>query len=180
MIVGIKIAKPSDMNKTQLIQASNRIKEALNKKQLHMALSELSTMAAQNSDYKSLDSIKELEDNYIRLLTYMADGAADPQRDRLYSELIMRARTLLDVMVRRRLSVDEPTLYYNTVRACSLRPEVSVASVIRAYIPLGEDYVVRQRAGTAEGYAPLSRNEKKDVEDAEYEIFNLLWAANPI
>lgn len=168
------------MNKTQLIQASNRIKEALNKKQLHMALTELASMAAQNSDYKGLDSVKELEANYIRLLTYMADGANDPQRDRLYTELIMRVRTLLDTIVRRRLSIDEPTLYYNTVRALSLRPEVSVASIVNSYIPMGENYMLRLREGAKEGYAPLSQREKRDVEEAEYEIFDLLWTSNPL
>lgn len=62
------------------------------------------------------DAAAALEQNYAYMLRYLTDGMDDPDRERVYADIVSGLYTTLDTMVRRITAAEAPTLYYNKLR----------------------------------------------------------------
>ncbi len=116
---------------------------------------------------------EQLSQNYSYLLSYFAQGAADPGRDGVIADIKARARALADMMSRRALMAEDPSLYFNTARNCSVRRDESISSLIDSYRAeerrLNEDFTSMTD--------PLRR---RTAERLVCDLFARVWTTYPL
>jgi tetratricopeptide (TPR) repeat protein len=108
------------------------------------------------------DAVGRTEQNYAYMLRYLSDGAADPERDKMYAEIVNDTYRLLDELTRRLMMPDQPTLYFNTLRVVSRRT-MTLDQSLNAFAQL-----------VATG------GEKRTIESLEQDIFNYVWVTFPL
>lgn len=155
------------MNKKEILQISNSIKQQLNAGMLYDAFMALRQLSEQAMAYEITDKIKQCEQTYAYMLRYMSQGTDDPSRPAVYQGIVEQLRQLLDLLVRRLLTTETPTLYYNVLRTLNLRGEDSVAREVEAYIALDE--------------VPANgRDELRERERLQRRLFDLIWVQFPL
>lgn len=113
-----------------------------------------------------------LENNYRAMLTYMGQGVADPDRERVYRDMISQALDILDAMVRNAFIQENPSLYYSTVRTLSAQPSLTLGKLLRDYH--------RELRRLDEDFDSLtSPRRRANAEAIERDIFNRLWSLYP-
>lgn len=154
------------MNKKEILQISNSIKQQLNSGMLYDAFMAMRQLSEQAMTFGITEKIKQCEQTYAYMLRYMAQGSEDPSRTDVYRSIIQQLRQLLDLLVRSMLTPETPTLYYNVLRTLSLRGEDNVAREVQTYISLSE-----MPAGDA--------GELRHRETLQRRLFDLLWVQFP-
>jgi hypothetical protein len=107
------------------------------------------------------DAVGRIEQNYAYMLRYLSDGAADPERDKMYAEIVNETYRSLDILTRRLRQPDQPTLYFNTLRVISMRN-----------VPLEQRILSYKQLLNTDA-------EKRTVESLEHDIFNYIWVTFP-
>lgn len=74
--------------------------EALKGNHLLLALQSLQGLAATLKSWSVKEEVDTLADSYQMMLSYMAKGADDPQRHKMYAGFVRRAYELADVLER--------------------------------------------------------------------------------
>jgi tetratricopeptide (TPR) repeat protein len=108
------------------------------------------------------DAVGRIEQNYAYMLRYLSDGVADPDRDKMYAEIVNETYRSLDVLVRSLRKPEQPTLYYNTLRVISMRQQ-----------PLEQSFVNFRKLMELNG-------EKRTIESLMHDIFNYVWVTFPL
>lgn len=120
------------MNNKEIKEFNSRAATMISRGDIHDALRALSRFAAENQWPDIAARVDQLSTNYSYLLSYFLQGADDPGRPDIIADIKNQARTLTDLMTRRALMADNPALYFNTARNCSVRPAETIASLIDA------------------------------------------------
>jgi tetratricopeptide (TPR) repeat protein len=107
------------------------------------------------------DAVARIEQNYAYMLRYLSDGAVDPERDKMYAEIVNETYRSLDVLTRRLRQPEQPTLYFNTLRVISMRNQ-----------PLEQRFQQFKQLIECEG-------DKRTIESLEHDIFNYIWVTFP-
>lgn len=108
------------------------------------------------------DRLQQVGKNYTYMLRYLTDGAVDPGRDAMYTDIVAELWHLLDVLDRAlRMRFAPNTLYLNTLRSIH-----NSGGSLSAYIQ-------RWRTHTEAGHRP-------EAEGAERDIFNFIWTSLPL
>ncbi len=107
------------------------------------------------------DSVGRIEQNYAYMLRYLTDGAADPERDKMYADIVNETYRWLDVLTRRLRQPEQPTLYFNTLRVISMRNQ-----------PLEQRILQFKQLLDTNG-------DKRTIESLEHDIFNYIWVTFP-
>lgn len=110
------------------------------------------------------DVVGRIEQNYAYMLRYLTDGADDPSRDTMYAAITDDILRVLDMLVRRLRTPEQPTLYFNTLRTLQLR-NTSLEVLL-------EDWQ-RLHDATPSGLT-------RDIENKETELFRTLWTKMPL
>ncbi len=107
------------------------------------------------------DTVGRIEQNYAYMLRYLSDGADDPERDKMYAEIVNDTYRALDVLTRRLRQPEQPTLYFNTLRVLSMHRQ-----------PLEQRFAAFAQLIAGDG-------EKRTIESLEHDIFNHVWVTFP-
>jgi len=107
------------------------------------------------------DKVGRIEQNYAYMLRYLSDGAADPERDKMYAEIVNETYRALDELTRKLNQPEQPTLYFNTLRVMSLHRQT-----------------IDQRLGAFRQLI-ASNGDKRTIESLEHDIFNYVWVTFP-
>lgn len=89
----------------------NDIVEALRQKHLLSALESLQGMAMTLKSWNVKEEADTLLESYKILLSYMAKGVTDPERDKMYSGFTRRAYELVEVLNREGLLTNDTAIY---------------------------------------------------------------------
>ncbi|MDE5643488.1 MAG: hypothetical protein K2I56_08345 [Muribaculaceae bacterium] len=155
------------MNKKEILQISNSIKRQLNSGMLHDAFQALCQLSEQSMAYEITEKIKQCEQTYAYMLRYMSQGSDDPSRPDVYLGIVQQLRQLLDRLVRRLLSAETPTLYYNVMRTMNMRGEDSVAREVESYLAL-------------EGLPAEEPDSLRERERQQRRLFDFIWVNFPL
>lgn len=158
-------------------QRYKEVKMLLKQNRLRETISELKNMAATRALTRLYDEILKLEDSYKLMLQYATTGIEDPSREKLYTEFIDLAYTLLDRIVRQYRAVDSPRWYYNTLRNEAIYKGDTLDELIGRYEQLCKDsslYNLITNDNTQLNESTLQK------ENLESRIFNRLWVKFPL
>lgn len=85
-------------------------------RQLRNAFGELKAMVSRMNAWPLADRLEKAEESYAFMLKYMVAGAADPERDQVYSDIVSNLYDVLDQVVFSLLKKEENTQYFSLVR----------------------------------------------------------------
>ena len=143
------------------------------------AIDGLRALAREAANGSIIDGIDAVEQSYRYMLQYAADGVSDPERGKIYDDIVVKLKEIVDVVVNELVAKTSPKLYYSTLRVERMRPE-SLDTLVSRY----SDALEAERAYAelpeaerdAERLAAL-REAKENVANA---IFKKVWTAYPV
>lgn len=164
--------------KNNILTQKSRVIEFLEQKRLRDAFVELKHMSQSAMAWEISDEISRLEDSYKLMLNYATQGVDDPSRSVLYNNIVNDVRLLLDRVARQRLAVEEPTLYFNTLRCVQLRQNESIASLLDEYYKISDKASIYNMIVSDELNSQL-QDSFEAKERLEQQIFNRIWVTFP-
>lgn len=164
--------------KNNILTQKSRVIEFLEQKRLRDAFVELKHMSQSAMAWEISDEISRLEDSYKLMLNYATQGVDDPSRSVLYNNIVNDVRLLLDRVARQRLAVEEPTLYFNTLRCVQLRQNESIASLLDEYYKISDKASIYNMIVSDE-LNSQSQDSFEAKERLEQQIFNRIWVTFP-
>lgn len=166
-----------DYNKIGSIKSS--IDTLLSQQRLKEAFAKLRELTAEISDGDIAYKIDNMEQSYRYMVQYAAEGAADPERDKIHAEIIDKMRELCDIATNELIAKTSPRLYYSTLRVEKMRPE-SIAAIVERY---------SRAVADEKEYAALPAEERDHsklvsmldaVENIESILFKKIWTLYPV
>lgn len=164
--------------KNNILTQKSRVIEFLEQKRLRDAFVELKHMSQSAMAWEISDEISRLEDSYKLMLNYATQGVDDPSRSVLYNNIVNDVRLLLDRVARQRLAVEEPTLYFNTLRCVQLRQNESITSLLDEYYKISDKASIYNMIVSDE-LNSQSQDSFEVKERLEQQIFNRIWVTFP-
>lgn len=155
------------MTTREIYNFQKEIQGLLSEQRLHDAFERIRNLSDGLMIWEITDRSKRLEENYAYMLKYLAEGADDPQRDRLLSELVDDVYILTDELVTTLMSRDTPTLYYNILRY-NRQTGKHLSEVLENYEKAVDD---SSRVDTFVGSSSV---------ESDNELFNSVWTAFPL
>lgn len=164
--------------KNNILTQKSRVIKFLEQMRLRDAFVELKHMSQSAMAWEISDEISRLEDSYKLMLNYATQGVDDPSRSVLYNNIVNDVRLLLDRVARQRLAVEEPTLYFNTLRCVQLRQNESIASLLDEYYKISDKASIYNMIVSDE-LNSQSQDSFEAKERLEQQIFNRIWVTFP-
>ncbi len=167
------------MTKVEILNRKKRIVDYLKQNRLHDAFLELKYLSESAMVWEISDEVENVEKSYRLMLDYAMQGAEDPARNSFYSEIINIVYNLLDRIVRHLLSLNEATLYYNTLRYEQLHPNDSISRLIKSYkLVIEKTSIYNLITSNSDSKSALETIKSK--EELERRIFNRIWTTFPL
>lgn len=164
------------MKTNDLQRRCTEITKCIDTGRLTDAMTRLRALSEGLMAYEVSDEIDRVSDTYNYMLKYAMLGAADPQRPRMYADIVDRLLTIMDILTDKALTVETPTLYYNVKRYERTQPGDSVTALLTRY---RHELSRTSVFGTAGAKAdPLGVAQA--AEALEKRLFNRLWVTNPL
>lgn len=142
-----------DINKTEEIHAE--VAELLRNEQLLVALEKMKLLVNEASDWNLRSEYDNITETYDRMLHFIERDMADPDRGRIYYNLLMKGLTLNDRLLRIIHMQVGTTLYYKTLREVFRLPQARTMHELSEWI--GDEAIGHEKIQT---------------------LFNVLWTAD--
>lgn len=170
---------PKRMKKDIFNDIKDRILRRVAERRLREAFSLTRSLAEGAMRWEASDRIARAEENYRYMLSYAAQGADDPGRDKMADELGATVLEVVDLLERDNLAVDETSLYYSTFRFERTRPDETPAALIASYTKAAQES--SPLAMASKGLDEVKRRERRSaLETMERRIFVRLWVTHPL
>ena len=167
------------MTSKELNKIQTDVNDALKNRRLRDAFETLQNAARAELMYDLSENISQAEQTYAYMLSYLTEGADDPERERLLDDLVAKSYILLDRLTVNVLSRETPTLYYN-VRRYNKRQGQSGS--LDAYIRRWHE-ALNRTLSIASLYSEASRKDngaQVQLDSAEIQLFNAIWTSYPL
>lgn len=127
--------------------------------------------------YDIASALDAVQQHYSYMLSYFADGMADPGRSETYEQLRADIRTLADRCVRMLSAESSSALYYNNVRTLAMRGGRTLSDAAAEYLA-----AVAELAGTFDLAGLDGRTDalQSKTEQLDKELFARVWTAFPL
>lgn len=142
------------MTTKDITEFRSRVEDMIAKRRLREAFATMADMCHRRMAWEVGDRLAKTEKAYAYMLSYVAKGVDDPDRAKVYDQIVSDLYGHLDALVRVMERVDSPTLYYNTVRTSAL-------------------------PGRQADISALLRSEKVD-DRLRRDLFSAVWTAYPL
>lgn len=142
---------------------------------LREAFSNLTYLIQQNGFGLAYDQLNELESNYRYLLRFRLEGYADPNREKIYSDLRRKALELTDEAWTLWMSMRSPQMYYELVRSSRTDNSPDVESLIEELGKTGEKLTLVELASEKESREVQAAQLNEFREKTARTIFQKIW-----
>lgn len=168
------------MTLKELESLRQQTEKYLSERRVRDAFQILGNVAEGNMLFEISDRIKQLQQTYRYMLSYLTAGADDPHRDTVLNDVIADAYHTLDLLTVKLKEKETPTLYYN-IRRYEARQ--GAATSIVAGIERWKS-ARRQSTSMSSLFADASGrgddSAKTTLESAELSLFNSVWTSFPL
>lgn len=130
--------------------------------------------AVENRNSSLSDSLNRIEQSYRFLLKYLADGVADPSRERMFNDLRYELYAIVRNIALEEESKAAPTLYYSTfrtVRFSNMKFSDALGRFISADAALELSSVHDESGNVTEDAKKLLNEKDRAIKD----IFSIVW-----
>lgn len=167
------------MTKKDILTFRQKLTDFLDSNRLFDAFSLARAVSEKNLTWELTDRIDSLEKSYSYMISYSLRGVEDPQRQRLYDEMVESLRVIADMLCRKAETAEAPELYYNTVRYYDkTRPQSTIADMVRQYDSLASANDLFSSA-ISDNASPKD-DTNVAAETLERELFQRIWVSFPL
>ena len=167
------------MNFSNIISKKNRITSLLKAQKLHDSFIEIKELATSAESWELQDEITRLETSYKYMIQFFVAGSDDPQRARIYNEIIDSLYTLTDKIIYT-LSRGESSEQYYIAKRMLPKHACTLDSTYNNYKRAKAQYDLYTEVPASETNRTEMVNMAKTVEDAEKALFDYVWTTFPI
>ncbi len=149
------------MTPNEIQKFRSRVTEVIAQRRLREAFVAMADMCHRRMAWEVGDKLEKTEKAYAYMLSYVAQGIDDPEREAVYDGIVADLYSMLDALVRFMEKNEAPTLYYNILRT-SVMPgrKINIPAVL-SELSLNPTETVRRNAFAAVWVAyPLSSQEE--------------------
>lgn len=162
-------------NPTKNNEYRQLIGSLIDQRRLREAIGMMENLCRTSKNRSVHERIGRTRDNYALMLRYVAMGANDPERDRIYTDIVNELYDELDSLVYDQEKSDNPALYYslNRIREHSGPSSPAMPAMLRAYAQCMSQMSVLQL-----GPSMIDKQEldsRRRLEDLQRDMFNYLW-----
>lgn len=166
------------MNRQRLKDFNDKIHHYVQVRRLSAAFAMLGVMIDElMAGWQVREQLNRLRQSYSYMTQYALDGINDPQRQEVYDSIVNGITDLLTLLNREVKLMDDPSLYYSTLRYHRSLPDVSVTSLVERY---RKELTHLDMAVLAGNDAPSVERMRNDIERLERDIFNRVWVTCPL
>lgn len=115
------------MTVSEIIQKQKEIYTLLAERRLKESFERLNLLVTPLQDWQSTDKLNEMETSYRYMIQYMLDGAEDPERKKIYDQLVISSYRLTDRVTDLLLEKESTSFYYSHRRYLANHPEYTLA-----------------------------------------------------
>ncbi len=108
------------MTSKEIQSFRTKVESLIAARRLREAFVALSDMCHRRMAWEVSDRLEKDEKAYAFMLSYVARGIDDPEREQVYDGIVTNLYSILDTLVRIMEKNESSTLYYNTLRTCSI------------------------------------------------------------
>lgn len=147
----------------------------IDQRRLREAISMMENLCRNSKNRLVQERLARTRDNYALMLRYVAMGADDPERDRIYTDIVNELYDELDTLLFEQEKAENPAQYYSIIR---VREHGGAAS---ADMPVMlAEYRDRLSQMSVLQLGPVSANSeeldnRRRMEGVQREMFNYLW-----
>ncbi len=159
------------------IQSANII-TFIEKKQLKRAFEAISLLINELQDWQKTEKLNELETTYKLMLRYMFDGAKDPQRNKVYNDLLRSCHELSEQVFLSFGEKYDSGYYYDSMRKSHIFPISDYSSLEKM---LEESATKISLAHLLDNDTDKKQNTfyfQQNIENTTTQLFNKLWLSN--
>lgn len=113
------------MNAQRIESLHREITELIDRKELKKAIARLSSMIRQGQDWLADEELKRWETTYKYMLQYFAQGNPDPEREKVYDDLIAHLYKLVDITADAMLLKESPSYFFDRKRYLNYSVQIS-------------------------------------------------------
>ena len=161
------------MKLADITNFKNRTARKIREGNLSEALADMRAFSEGNMNWELTTAIDSLSQNYNYMLRYVASGADDPGQADVYDGMVADALLLVDRLTRQAFTLENPTLYYSSLRSQSVRPGESVTSLANSYVA-----ELRRLDDDFDSISDPKRTLK--AETLLSQLFTRIWTAYPL
>ncbi|MCM1451710.1 MAG: tetratricopeptide repeat protein [Clostridium sp.] len=152
-----------------------RVDRLLGQRRLRQAAKEMAETARREQAWSVADKLEKTEQNYAYMLRYMADGAADPERDKVYDGIVNDLYGALDDLSMQMEKADNPSLYYSTLRLRGLRgAQMEIPTLLSQYAKASSEGSIFEMLST--GGSVDEKTKRQHAERLLSDLFVSIWA----
>ena len=114
------------MDRTKIKNFIKKTHRLIEKKELKSAFDSIGSLAEELQNWKIIDKLNELKNNYKYMLHYLIEGSNDPEQEKIYNKLIRDTYKLTSDAGEAALLNDSSELFFEKVRLSSIRSPLSL------------------------------------------------------
>ncbi|MDE5902701.1 MAG: tetratricopeptide repeat protein [Muribaculaceae bacterium] len=141
---------------------------------LHEAISLVRQYAAEQRLSDTLDALQQIEQSYSFMLRYLAEGAPDPAREKLFCDLSQRLYAITANLLDDRCLADDSSLYASTRRSVRFS-NLNFADALGRYISADASLQLAGVYGADGKPTEAARQLLNEKDRALKDIFSYLW-----
>ena len=104
------------MDRTKIKNFIKKTHRLIEKKELKSAFDSIGSLAEELQNWKIIDKLNELKNNYKYMLHYLIEGSNDPEQEKIYNKLIRDTYKLTSDAGEAALLNDSSELFFEKVR----------------------------------------------------------------
>lgn len=166
------------MNEIGINEEYERITHLLDKKRVAEALSRMETFTQNTSNWELQNKVEEIQTSYNYMLQYMKQGVADPERNKLYQQLIAKAYILTEQIKITKLTPLSIKYFYDRKRFYKLIPLRSLAAIQMELESFTEEIAIAKLLNQGENQNRQLNSIRVRHEAALSELFYVAWLAD--
>lgn len=169
------------INLSQFKQYKERSLAALEDRQLGRAIAPLEEAFDRSMPPSLARRVEAIREDYRLMVESVLDGQEDTEREKILEDLSSRLVALWTQLERQLTSVDNPSLYFSTMRYERLHPEDNFGKLTADYDDVNAKILMVDLSGDASGkesteYLVMLRQR----EEIQRRLFNRLWTGFPL
>lgn len=166
------------MNENNINEECERIVHLLNKRRLAEAFERMDMLTQDTSDWELKSKVEELRTSYNYMLQYMKQGVADPERNRLYQQILTKAYSLSNQIRIANLTPISTSYFFAKKRFYKLIPTQSYSTFQLELESYTEDLAVADLLRQTDSKQSQIDEIRKRHESVLVELFYTIWLSD--
>lgn len=152
------------------------IEKALSEKRIKDALSLLGTLTKAHHGSHLIDEHYNLEFTYKSMLKYTVEGVNDPERQKVYNNILVSCYQLSDELARAIQNVQSSEIFYETRRTIKVGPNKELLPLIETFY----SEIARKHMSEQAGIGNPTMDTGATEQGADVQLFRKLWVLDKI